>query len=60
MLRLAKNEDLFPGRKVLPCHNLASANWYINHSEDIELSDWQEWEDTQGNYFVVKDEAGYN
>ena len=60
MLRLANASDLFHGRKVIPCHNLPTAEYYIKHENELDDEDWVEWEDTQGNYFVVKDEAGYN
>ena len=60
MLRLANASDLFHGRKVIPCHNLSTAEYYIKHEDMLDDEDWVEWEDTQGNYFVVKDEAGYN
>lgn len=61
MLRLANNSDLFPGRKVIPCHNLSTAEYYIKHENELDDEDWVEWEDAVlANYFVVNDEAGYN
>jgi len=60
MLRLANISDLFHGRRVIACHNLATAEYYIKHPDRLDDSDWEEWEDTQGNYFIVNDEAGYN
>ena len=60
MLRLANASDLFHGRKVIPCHNLSTAEYYIKHEDMLDDEDWVEWEDTQSNYFIVNDEAGYN
>ncbi len=56
MYRIANDKDLFVGRPVIPCHNRATAEFYVkqcNKMEDVE-DDWEEYP-TGGNYFVVYD-----
>ena len=45
MLRLANASDLFHGRKVIPCHNLSTAEYCIKHEDMLDDEDWVEWED---------------
>lgn len=54
MYRIANSEDLFTGRPVIPCHNKATAEYYVKLCEAME-EDWEDWEEypVGGNYFVI-------
>lgn len=54
MYRIANDEDLFDGRPVIPCHNKATAEFYIKRCARLEDEDddWEEYP-VGGNYFVI-------
>lgn len=54
MYRIANSEDLFDGRPVIPCHNRATAEYYVKLCEAMgdDEEDWVEYS-TGGNYFVI-------
>lgn len=58
MYRIADDKDLFEGRLVIPCHNRATAEFYVkqcNKMEDVE-DDWVIYP-TGGNYFIIYDSS---
>lgn len=59
MYRIANDEDLFKGRLVIPCHNRATAEFYVKQCyKGVDEEDWEEYP-VRGNYFVVYDAIKY-
>lgn len=55
-MRIAKDSDLYVGRKVIACHNRATAEYFTRQDS---YDDWDEFP-CEGNFFVISEEQDYN